>query len=186
MEDVKRFADFNLCIGASEQLQLKLKCESLYADIAHGKVNDDVFEDLCAQLSNLTFYERVKPEFPSLRNEPDVHLGDSSTYVDRMKEAAKQHFPGPYLPPAAHNEAIQLTRHFLPTLFHFVQKGELDSSTKTGLYLAFAKLFESAGEFTQSYVDATFSPSLDRKANVHRCCCSRLRERIHRRQRGFP
>lgn len=186
MGNVTRFADFDPRGGAVEQLRLKQKCERLYAEIADETVKDEDFEDFCAQLSNVAFYERVKPEFPSLRNEPDEYLGDSSIYVDRMKEAAKQHIPGPYLPPAAHNEAIQLTRHFLPTLFHFVQKGELDSSTKTGLYLAFAKLFESAGEFTQSYVDATFSPSLDRKANVHRCCCSRLRERIHRRQRGFP
>lgn len=152
MEDAKRFADFDLRGGAVEQLRLKRNCERLYAEIADETVKDEEFEDFCAQLSDLAFYERVKPEFPTLRNEPDEHLGDSSTYVVRMKEAAKQQIPGPYLPPGAHNEAIQLTWHFLSTLFHFVQKEELDSSTKTGLHLAFAKLFELAGGFTKSYV----------------------------------
>lgn len=88
MEEVKRFADFDLRGGAVEQLRLKQNCERLYAEIADETVKVEEFED---SVPNCQTLHSTRESSPSLQHygTSHEHLGDSSTYVVRMKEAAK-------------------------------------------------------------------------------------------------
>lgn len=149
------FSDFVLPGSTIQVIHLKELCDRFYALILQGHVSEVLFQDFCDCLQRKDFFDAVKSDFPVLRGLDDEFESDETAeYVERMKDAVKVHLPEPYLPPAAHNEAILGARHLLTTLAHLVfTKRGIEESLRTSLFKSFAALFEAAGGAIPDYID---------------------------------
>jgi hypothetical protein len=149
------FSNFDLKGPTIEQFAFYEQCSKLYASILQNSVNEELFDDFCDCLQHEDFFEAAKSEFPVLRGLSDKLVPDTAVqYLGCLEESTKLHVREPYPLPAVHDEAVFLVRHFLTTLSNLVfNKKGIQESVRTGLYSAFAALFEATGGAIPAYLD---------------------------------
>ena len=153
IEDGEAFSDINVLGGSAKELdRLQTRCDQLYSAIVSEEVDEDEFQDFLACLENFEFFDFVKSFFPCLRGETDESVSTDNEYFKAMQGAAEAYQREPYLLPAADNTALQLVRHYVSILSHFVMLAtDPTPDIKTDLARSFVGLFEACGKSPQIF-----------------------------------